>query len=213
MSLLINDQFFTLRGTNESIKSHKGLRHASAFLSIRSMLLARFIPRCIIQKINRFRACVRNTRLQFRVQFCFLRSNHLRVTHLAVRVIWFVVLRLQRTLPTSTRYLMLMIIDYWLSTLASISVCAYELSKSTLYIVPSLSLPRTMYLVPIRVRMHVRRLSLEFQRSRNLLYKYYRATRWRRDKAIVTLCTLNNRVASRTRRSNIQSASKVSRKS
>lgn len=85
---------------------------------------------------------------------------------------------------------MLMIIDYWLSTLASISVCAHEPLKSTLYIVSFLS--------PVRARIRVRRLSLEFQCSRNLLYKYYkyyRATRWRRDKAIVTLCTLNNRVA------------------
>lgn len=90
---------------------------------------------------------------------------------------------------------MLMIIDYWLSTLASISVCAHEPSKSTLYIVPSLSLSPPHY-VSIRARIRVRRLSLEFQRSRNLLYKYYRATRWRRDKAIVALCTLNNRVAS-----------------
>lgn len=59
---------------------------------------------------------------------------------------------------------------------------------------------RLVPLAPVHcVHMHeyvVRRLSLEFQRSRNLLYKYYRATRWRRDKAIVTLCTLNNRVAS-----------------
>lgn len=90
---------------------------------------------------------------------------------------------------------MLMIIDYSLSTLASISVCAHEPSKSTLYIIPSLSHSRIAY-IPVHARIRVRRLSLEFQRSRNLLYKYYRATRWRRDKAIVILCTLNNRVAS-----------------
>jgi len=90
---------------------------------------------------------------------------------------------------------MLMIIDYWLSTLASISVCVYEPLKSTLYIVRSLSIVLRSY-TRIRVRIRVRRLSLEFQCSRNLLYKYYRTTRWRRDKAIVTLCTLNNRVAS-----------------
>lgn len=69
----------------------------------------------------------------------------------------------------------------------------------------SLSIPSSLLFTPERthVRIRVRRLSLEFERSRNLLYKYYRATRWRRDKAIVALCTLNNRVASCTRRSNI----------